>query len=390
MNPGYIYKPPPPPPIPKPPPPEGGNRHPQFPSKRGGRGGRGNGSGGGAFRGGGGGGRAGGGPGGGGRGGAGGAGGAGRGRGGFGGFGGHGAQQQHHQHHQQQHNQLPPQHQQFVQPQQHQHHQQQPPLPQYPSPGTHINPQFYSHLATAQAPQRQHQHQHQHQQQYPQRSLVATPQQPPVLQQQSYYPHPPQGTPKPLFPAYPQQNQLFSSATPQADYSHLQQQPPTNPYQSYTQDLTNPAHRRPPPPTPSTWPAQPSYGHYHPPLPKPQYGGGGYQFHNQRGGSRGGGSGPPNKRQKRGGDEHGGASKPDMDHETWMKLNGGKILGTNISLDTPEDVAEWIKARKARWPTAQRVKEKVRIVFTYWGSTANSLVDRRKYVKKAKRKQKSA
>ncbi|KAF8455680.1 hypothetical protein BGX38DRAFT_1140323 [Terfezia claveryi] len=364
MNPGYIYKPPPPPPIPKPPPPEGGNRHPQFPSQRGGRGGRGNGSSGGGFRGGGG--RAGGGPGGGGRGGAGGAGGAGRGRVGFGGFGGHGPQQ-HHQQQQQQHHQLPPQHQQFVQPpppqqqqQQQQHHQQQPPVPQYPSPGAHINPQFYPHLATAQPLQHQHQHQHQRQQQYPQRSLVATPQQPPVLQQQSYYPHPPQGTPKPLFPAYPQQNQLFSSATPQADYSHHQQQPPTNPYQSYTQDLTitNPAHRRPPPPTPSTWPAQPSYGHYNPPLPKPQYGSGGYQFHNQRGSSRGGGSGPPNKRQKRGGDEHGGASKPDMDHETWMKLNGGKILGTNISLDTPEDVSEWIKARKARWPTTQRVKEK--------------------------------
>jgi len=42
-------------------------------------------------------------------------------------------------------------------------------------------------------------------------------------------------------------------------------------------------------------------------------------------------------------------------------LYRGKILGTNISLDTSEDVVEWITARKARWPTAQRVKEKVRI-----------------------------
>lgn len=97
-----------------------------------------------------------------------------------------------------------------------------------------------------------------------------------------------------------------------------------------------------------------------------------------------GGNRYPNKRIKRHDDRKDGdvKGKPDMDRETWMKLNGyypekmhfylnralliqmtcsGKILGTNISLDTPEDVEAWIKERKAKWPTAERVKQKVRI-----------------------------
>jgi Nuclear fragile X mental retardation-interacting protein 1 (NUFIP1) len=36
------------------------------------------------------------------------------------------------------------------------------------------------------------------------------------------------------------------------------------------------------------------------------------------------------------------------------------ILGTNVRLDTPEDVAAWIAERKRRWPTAARVAEKKR------------------------------
>ncbi|KAF8426265.1 hypothetical protein EV426DRAFT_661226 [Tirmania nivea] len=302
MNPGYIYKPPPPPPIPKPPPPEGGERHPQFPSQRGGRGGRGNGPGGAGYRGGAGG--RGGGPGGGG-------GGAGRGRaggfGGFGGFGGHGAQQQHHP--------LPPQRQHIST----SISDNTPSLVWLQPPNSH---QYYNNNPTTLA-------------------LKEIP-------NPSFQPTPSRTNSSPL--------RLPSQTTPTSNSNHLPT--PINHTHKNLPTQHTAAPPPPPPPPPPTWPAQPSYGHYHPPLPRPQYGGGGYHPHNQRGGGRGGGFGPPNKRQKRGGDEHGWASKPDMDHETWMKLNGGKILGTDISLDTPEDVAEWIRARKARWPTAQRIKEK--------------------------------
>lgn len=60
-----------------------------------------------------------------------------------------------------------------------------------------------------------------------------------------------------------------------------------------------------------------------------QFGGqrGGYNYHHQQHrDGRGGGNRPPNKRMKRGDDKGGwepkGKSGPDMDHETWMKLNG--------------------------------------------------------------------
>lgn len=36
------------------------------------------------------------------------------------------------------------------------------------------------------------------------------------------------------------------------------------------------------------------------------------------------------------------------------------ILGTNVRLDTPEDIAAWVAERKRRWPTAARVAEKKR------------------------------
>lgn len=35
------------------------------------------------------------------------------------------------------------------------------------------------------------------------------------------------------------------------------------------------------------------------------------------------------------------------------------IQGTNITLNTPEDIEKWIAERKSRWPTAKRVQEKV-------------------------------
>lgn len=35
------------------------------------------------------------------------------------------------------------------------------------------------------------------------------------------------------------------------------------------------------------------------------------------------------------------------------------IEGTNITLNTPEDIEKWIAERKARWPSAKRVAEKV-------------------------------
>jgi hypothetical protein len=35
------------------------------------------------------------------------------------------------------------------------------------------------------------------------------------------------------------------------------------------------------------------------------------------------------------------------------------IPGTSIRLETEEDIAKWIAQRRARWPTAARVEERV-------------------------------
>jgi hypothetical protein len=35
------------------------------------------------------------------------------------------------------------------------------------------------------------------------------------------------------------------------------------------------------------------------------------------------------------------------------------IQGTGITLQTEEDIAKWIAERKAKWPSAKRVAEKV-------------------------------
>lgn len=40
------------------------------------------------------------------------------------------------------------------------------------------------------------------------------------------------------------------------------------------------------------------------------------------------------------------------------------IPGTSIRLETEEDIAKWIAQRRARWPTAARVEEKVSLLFT--------------------------
>lgn len=54
----------------------------------------------------------------------------------------------------------------------------------------------------------------------------------------------------------------------------------------------------------------------------------------------------------------------------------GKILGTNISLNTPEDVQKWIAERKARWPTSERIKAKVGINdYTIYGMLSAYIFD---------------
>ncbi|KAI0304972.1 hypothetical protein BC826DRAFT_26037 [Russula brevipes] len=50
----------------------------------------------------------------------------------------------------------------------------------------------------------------------------------------------------------------------------------------------------------------------------------------------------------------------DWDADPSLKGKPIPILGTNVRLDTPEEVAAWIAERKRRWPTAPRVAEKKR------------------------------
>ncbi|KAI5848993.1 hypothetical protein BZA05DRAFT_401935 [Tricharina praecox] len=53
--------------------------------------------------------------------------------------------------------------------------------------------------------------------------------------------------------------------------------------------------------------------------------------------------------------------KPDMQHEEWVALNGGRLLGTNIKPpETEAEIAAWIAARKARFPSAKRREEMMR------------------------------
>ncbi|KAA8901451.1 hypothetical protein FN846DRAFT_118156 [Sphaerosporella brunnea] len=53
--------------------------------------------------------------------------------------------------------------------------------------------------------------------------------------------------------------------------------------------------------------------------------------------------------------------RPDMSHEEWLALNGGKLLGTNIKPpETAEEIAAWIAERKARFPSAKRREQKAR------------------------------
>ncbi|PWW79226.1 hypothetical protein C7212DRAFT_355294 [Tuber magnatum] len=50
-----------------------------------------------------------------------------------------------------------------------------------------------------------------------------------------------------------------------------------------------------------------------------------------------------------------------MDEETWLRLNGGKLLGTNLKPpETPEEIEEWVRERKRRFPTKERVAAKVK------------------------------
>lgn len=39
-----------------------------------------------------------------------------------------------------------------------------------------------------------------------------------------------------------------------------------------------------------------------------------------------------------------------------------RIQGTSITLQTEEEIQEWIAQRKARWPTAGRVAQKVCVI----------------------------
>ncbi|PUU84309.1 hypothetical protein B9Z19DRAFT_1070034 [Tuber borchii] len=112
----------------------------------------------------------------------------------------------------------------------------------------------------------------------------------------------------------------------------LQQQTPS--YLSYSQEKTTPA------PTPtnksyktaqSGWPATPSYAHFTPPAPQLLP--------------------PPPLAPRTRKDE-----KPDMEEEAWLRLNGGKLVGTNLKPpETPEEIEEWIRERKRRFPTRERV-----------------------------------
>lgn len=52
--------------------------------------------------------------------------------------------------------------------------------------------------------------------------------------------------------------------------------------------------------------------------------------------------------------------QPDWDADPSLKRKPIPILGTNVRLDTPEEIAAWIAERKRRWPTEARVTEKKR------------------------------
>ncbi|KAF8507184.1 nuclear fragile X mental retardation-interacting protein 1-domain-containing protein [Russula emetica] len=52
--------------------------------------------------------------------------------------------------------------------------------------------------------------------------------------------------------------------------------------------------------------------------------------------------------------------QPDWDADPSLKSKPIPILGTNVRLDTPEEIAAWIAERKRRWPTEARVVEKKR------------------------------
>ncbi|OXG34850.1 hypothetical protein C359_06307 [Cryptococcus neoformans Bt120] len=56
----------------------------------------------------------------------------------------------------------------------------------------------------------------------------------------------------------------------------------------------------------------------------------------------------------------GKAPERSKEEERFAKRKGPlpPIQGTNITLNTPEDIEKWIAERKSRWPTAKRVQEK--------------------------------
>ncbi|RPB02360.1 hypothetical protein L873DRAFT_1826759 [Choiromyces venosus 120613-1] len=50
-----------------------------------------------------------------------------------------------------------------------------------------------------------------------------------------------------------------------------------------------------------------------------------------------------------------------MDEETWLRLNGGKLIGTNLKPpETSEEIEEWIRERRKKFPTKERVAERAK------------------------------
>ncbi|KAI5850398.1 hypothetical protein DFP73DRAFT_591256 [Morchella snyderi] len=194
------------------------------------------------------------------------------------------------------------QYQQFPQQQRQPH-----PLPHFP-PAAHYNPAFVA--------QQQHQEQYQQYQRQPHQPY-----------QNHYFNN------NPIY-ASPQYQSPPAPPPPSQQQLH-------NPYLSYSQEHCQSQHPqflplKPPqqqqhPPFPAAgWPTHSSYGHFNSP-PQP----------------------PPRKQQKR---EH--DDKPDMDEATWLSLNGGKLIGTNIAPpETPEEIEAWIAQRKSRFPTAKKIGE---------------------------------
>lgn len=58
-----------------------------------------------------------------------------------------------------------------------------------------------------------------------------------------------------------------------------------------------------------------------------------------------------------------------MSPKAWLALNSGNLLHYNIPPpgDTPEEIAEWIAARKRRWPTARNVANREKEKQEKWG-----------------------